>query len=90
MIGGCVLVHLPVQAELVLAVLLQAVHANVAPAGDGILGDDVRHRHVRAAVIGPLELNRQQVEVGLGPDDLLAGTGTHDLGARVGDALEAA
>ena len=90
MIGSGVLVHLPMQTELILAVLLEPIHADVAAASNGILRDHVGERHVRPTIVRPLELDRQEVEIRLGPDDLLAGTRTHDLGTRIRNAFEAA
>ena len=89
MIGSGVLVHLPMQTELILAVLLEPIHANVAAASDGILRDHVGKRQVGATIVRPLELDRQEVEIRLGPDDLLAGTRAHDLGTRIRHAFEA-
>ena len=90
MIGSAVLVHLPMQTELILAVLLEPIHADVSAARDGIFRDHIGERHVGTTVVRPLELDRQEVEIRLGPDDLLAGTRAHDLGTCIRNALEAA
>ena len=50
---GAALVDLPVHAQGALVEHLQAVHADVAPAGGRVARDDGRQRDVAAAVVGP-------------------------------------
>ena len=76
-VGGGGLVELPVHGQLARAQDLQPVHPDVADAGLGIAGDDLRQGDERPAVVRPGGEHRQDAEVGLRAlqDDLLAGAG---------------
>ena len=79
---GRALVDLPVHAEGLVVVDLEAIHAHVTRAGDGITREDHRQRDVAAAVARPAAEHGEGGERrALGLDHLLAGRRAHALGA---------
>ena len=69
---------------------LHPVHADVAPAGAGVLRDHRRERDEGRRVAGPTGLDGERVEIDLvaGEDDLLRRAAADPLRLRVGDRLQ--
>src|SRR4030095_522722 len=82
---------LPVHAEGLLVVDLEAIHAHVAGFRGRIAREDERQRDVAPGIPRPAAQDGERAEVrAIGLHDLLTWPGAHTLGAGLGQAEEIA